>query len=476
MRGTLSILALVAAVAAGLYFLARSNEPEPDTAPVETAAPSTEPEPGATPPAATDAASPPASVARTATSDARTTTPEPAALIEEEAKEYVETLIAPTPQPVPVDRADHFVPPEQELSLVPEDIIEHVSVRTLAGDETLASDTPVTIVREVEQIEIATPEQLIAEAGGDLDATVQVLVEPERRTVEAPGSVPVAPQPPGTEAEGAAETPVQVVVRPEQPRAGTDGNLDTEESAPARPLRLIAKPGVDAGAPARIVADPGQPRAGTDGDAEAQGSIEASDDAKPYERVTVRELLDRMLADPGKPISIVKKVRYFEVTTLGDLLESEGDPDAVLTVITQPYRIEAATLADLLQKQMSEHPDSIFYVRTVRPTDRQGIWGIIHSGLIDNFARGMAVRRGEQVETYTVDIPPEADEVRHDRSSSFLGRLIHRKTRDSFVYNFRENRMGRNPDRVYPGQEIVIVNFESEELIAIYKHFTGGRG
>ena len=462
MRGTLSILALVAAVAAGLYFLARSNEPEPDTAPVETAAPSTEPEPGATPPAATAAASPPASVARTATSDARTatsgartTTPEPAALIEEEAKEYVETLIVPTPQPVPVDRADHFVPPEQELSLVPEDVIEHVSVRTLAGDETLASDTPVTIVREVEQIEIATPEQLIAEAGGDLDATVQVLVEPERRTVEAPGSVPVAPQPPGTEAEGAAETPVQVVVRPEHPRAGTDGNLDTEESAPARPLRLIAKPGVDAGAPARI---------------------EASDDAKPYERITVRELLDRMLADPGKPISIVKKVRYFEVTTLGDLLESEGDPDAVLGVITQPYRIEAATLADLLQKQMSEHPDSIFYVRTVRPTDRQGIWGIIHSGLIDNFARGMAVRRGEQVETYTVDIPPEADEVRHDRSSSFLGRLIHRKTQDSFVYNFRENRMGRNPDRVYPGQEIVIVNFESEELIAIYKHFTGGRG
>lgn len=466
MRGTLSILALVAAVAAGVYFLARSNEPEPETAPVETAAPSTEPEPGATQPAATvtaGAASSPADVART-------TTPEPAATIEDEAKQYVETLVEPTPQPVPVDRADHFVAPEQELSLVPEDVIEHVPVRALAENETLEVDTPVTIVREVEQIEIATPEQLIAEAGGDLEATVRVLVEPEQRTVEAPGSVPATPEPPGAEAGGDAGTPARVVVRPEQSGAGTDGNLDTAESAPARPLQLIAKPGVDAGTPARTVADSGQPGVGTDGDAEAP------DDTGPYELVTVRELLDRMLADPGKPISIVKKVRYFEVTTLGDLLEGEEDPDAVLSVITQPYRIESATLADLLRKQKSEHPDSIFYVRTVRPTDRQGIWGIVHSGLIDNFARGVAVRRGEQVETYTVDIPLEADEVRDDRSSSFLGRLIHHKTRDSFVYNFRENRMGRNPDRIYPGQEIVIVNFQPADLIAIYKHFTGDRG
>ena len=472
MRGTLSILALVAAVAAGLYFLARSDEPEPETAPAETAAPSTEPESGASQPAATaatGAASPSASVAQT-TSDARTTTPEPAAAIEEEAKQYVETLVEPTPQPVPIDRADHFVAPEQELSLLPEDVIEQVPVRTLAENEALEADTPVTIVREVEQIEIATPEQLIAEAGGNLDATVRVLVEPEQRAAEAPESVPAAPEPPGAEAGGAAETPARVVVGPEPSGTGADGSLGTAESAPAGSLPLIAKPGVGAGAPARTVADSGQPGAGTDGNAEAP------DDAEPYELVTVRELLDRMLADPGKPISIVKRVRHFEVTTLGDLLEGEEDPDAVLSVITQPYRIESATLADLLRKQKSKHPDSIFYVRTVRPTDRQGIWGIVHSGLIDNFARGVAVRRGEEVETYTVDIPLEADEVHDDRSSSFLGRLIHHKTRDSFVYNFRENRMGRNPDRIYPGQEIVIINFEPAELIAIYKHFTGHRG
>ena len=40
MRGTLSILVLVAAVAAGLYFLVRSMRP--GTTPIETAEPSTE--------------------------------------------------------------------------------------------------------------------------------------------------------------------------------------------------------------------------------------------------------------------------------------------------------------------------------------------------------------------------------------------------------------------------------------------------
>ena len=110
----------------------------------------------------------------------------------------------------------------------------------------------------------------------------------------------------------------------------------------------------------------------------------------------------------------------------------------------------------------------------MQPTDEQGIWGIVQFGLIENFARGMAVRRGEEIETYTVQIPKDADERLDDQSSSFLGRLIDRKTKDSYVYNYRENRMGRNPDTIYPGQEIVIINFEPGELEAIFEHFARG--
>ena len=141
---------------------------------------------GAAPPTAaaqtTDTgAAPPASVAQTTDSDAAS--PANAAqttgadATEAEAKLYVETLTETTPQTIPVDKADHFVTQDHVLSLVPEDTIESVSVGALANDEALKADTPITVVREVEQIETAVPEQLIAEAGGDLDTLLRVLVK-----------------------------------------------------------------------------------------------------------------------------------------------------------------------------------------------------------------------------------------------------------------------------------------------------------
>ena len=350
-------------------------------------------------------AAPSADAARTAEADAT----------EAEAKQYVEMLTATTPRTIPVDKADHFVTQEHVLSLVPEDMIESVSVGELAKDDALAAETPVTVVREVEQIETAAPEQLIAEFGGDLDTRLRVLVKYDDSSDDAEQNVAVQSD---TERDDAGQS--------------VAGQTDAEQG------------------------DTGQTVAPT------------------VEQITVREALERLLAEPEKPISVIRTVRYFEVMTLRELLDTEEDADTFLNVITRPYRLEAATLADLLRRQKTENPDSIFYLHTVQPTDKQGIWGIVHFGLIDNFARGMAVRRGEDVETYTVRIPRDADERLHDRSSSFLGKLIDRKTKESYVYNFRDDRMGRSPDRVYPGQEIVIINFEPEELVSIYKHFASG--
>ena len=337
-------------------------------------------------------AAPRAEGARTAGPDA----------VEAEAKRYVEALTAATPGTIPVDKADHFATAEQMVSLVPEDMIESHSVGALAEDGTLEAETPITVVREVEQIETAVPERLIAESGGDLDTKLHVLVEYD-------------------EAEGGAGQ-----------------------------------------------ADGGQGPA-------TQGNVEENAGGRDaVEQTTVREVLERLLSEPEKPIPIIRTVRYFEVMTLRELLDTEEDTGTLLNVVKRPYRIEAATLADLLQREMTGSSDTIFYLHTVQPTDEQGIWGIVQYGLIDNFARGMAVRRGEKIETYTVRIPRDADERLRDRSSSFLGKLIDRKTEESFVYNYRENRMGRNPDRIRPGQEIVIINFEPEELASIYEHFAGG--
>ena len=330
---------------------------------------------GATP---TEVATP-AEVAATTASDST----------EAEAKEYVETLTDTAPRTIPVDKADHFVTQDHVIALVPEDAIESVSVEELARDETLTPETPITVVREVEQVETTSPEQLIAESGGDLDKEIHVQVTYD------------------------------------------DSQGDAEQ-----------------------------------GDSEPKVVVEDT-----VATITVREALERLQTEPEKPLPVIKTVRYFEVMTLRELLDTEIGDDGFLKVITQPYRIRSATLADLLQRAKAENPDSIFYLHTVQDTDVQGIWGIVHFGLIDNFARGMAIRRGEDVETYTVEIPREADERLEDQSSSFLGLMIDRKTKDSFVYNFRDNRMGQNPDRIFPGQEIVIIKFEPEELMGIYRHF-----
>jgi hypothetical protein len=129
------------------------------------------------------------------------------------------------------------------------------------------------------------------------------------------------------------------------------------------------------------------------------------------------------------------------------------------------------TIAELLGPAEDIPPDAVYYVHTVKPGNDQGIWGIVHTGIIDNFAHGVAIHRGESDETYRVDIPRDADERREDESSSFLGKFIYEKSRQSYVYNFRTERLGRNPDLIVPGQEIVIISFTPEELIAVYKHF-----
>ncbi len=295
--------------------------------------------------------------------------------VESQAKAYITKLTETQAEPVPAKNADHFVSKDQIISLLPESAIEFTTPKDLARNPALKPDTPITVIREAEQIETVTPEKIIAEAGGDLNKIVKIV----------------------------------------------DGDEIRE--------------------------------------------------------LTVREVLQRYAANPDQPISVVKTIQYFEITTPGEIAQDKTlAPDQELRIITKPYRLEAATIAELLMREGKYNPDSIFYVRTVRDTDDQGIWGIIHDGIMTNFAQGMAIRRGKEVNTYKVDIPRDADELLQDRTSSFLGKLIHRKAAESYVYNFKKNRMGKNPDQVMPGQEIVIINFEPEELIGIYKHFVAKQG
>lgn len=298
----------------------------------------------------------------------------PSGAVQQQAERFVSTLTELDSEPVKVEQADHFVTGDQMLRLVPANAIEKTSSRLLLNDPTLTPNTPITIVREAEQVERLTPEKLIARSGGDLDMPIKVL---EREQVR-----------------------------------------DT----------------------------------------------------------TVRAVLEQARRSPDKPIDLVTRTEYYEQTTPAELAaRSAGQDDKPIRVIRNHRGLAAASVGDLIRAQGIDS-DSLFYVRTVRPDDAQGIWGIVQDGIIDNFARGMAIRRDKDINVYKVDIPTDADERRRDETSSYLGKLIHDKTRASHVYNFNLNRMGRNPDRIYPGQEIVIIDFRPEELIDIYKHFVAQRG
>lgn len=186
----------------------------------------------------------------------------------------------------------------------------------------------------------------------------------------------------------------------------------------------------------------------------------------------------RSAAEPGSPEAGTDSAPRPETRDSGtkdapaaDARES-GTPEASQSEVELPMSEQApVTIAKLLGAEEAIASDAVFYVHTVQPEDIQGIWGIVHGGILENFAAGVAVHRGESTESYRVDIPRHADERRSDSSSSFLGKLIFDKTQKSYVYNYQTDRLGRNPDLIVSGQEIVIVSFTPEELIEIYKHF-----
>lgn len=351
MRAFLVTLLLIAlAGTAGYLYLRREKAPE--------APPSVEVQrPAASSPTAAIAPVAPTS----ATGDAS---------LDSEAREYVRDLTTLSSQPLSATNADNFVQQDQQIGLLPSRDAETTTPQALQQDPALKPETPLTVIHEVDQIEILTADKLRATKGADPTQSIRVLENNEVR------------------------------------------------------------------------------------------------------ETTVAETLARHAEDPDAPITIVKRVEEAEQTTVGELARDPAlAQDKPIRVLKGNQSLEAATVAELMMHGGEGDADSIYYVRTVRDTDTQGIWGIIQYGLIDNFARGIAIRRGESVDTYRVDIPRDADERVDTTTSSFLGRIIDEKTRSSYVYNLRLARMGRNPDMILPGQELLIIRFTPEELVEIYKHF-----
>lgn len=123
-------------------------------------------------------------------------------------------------------------------------------------------------------------------------------------------------------------------------------------------------------------------------------------------------------------------------------------------------------------KELLDHPENsankIFYLHAVHQNDDQGMWGIIQAALVNSFAEGITLPGKTAAQAL---IPSDADERLRDRRSSFLGHILQKKVQESYIYNYDKGMLGRNPDLIQPGQQLVIITFTEDELVQIYQFF-----
>ena len=126
--------------------------------------------------------------------------------------------------------------------------------------------------------------------------------------------------------------------------------------------------------------------------------------------------------------------------------------------------------------QAKDKSGSLFYLHRVTAQDKQGLWGIIQSGLIDKFRQGLPIKGIHQnKEIVKAVIPADADEKLPSGMSSFLGKILQNKVKTSYIYNFYTKKMGRDPNLIHPGQQLILIEFSPEELIEIYRYFSDKR-
>lgn len=130
------------------------------------------------------------------------------------------------------------------------------------------------------------------------------------------------------------------------------------------------------------------------------------------------------------------------------------------------------SVAEVLSRYgITPQTNELYFAHPVSADDDQGVWGIVQEALITRFADGIAVRRRDNQQTYRLLIPQHADERKADGSSSFLGRVIWHKTQNAQVINTKRGWARESVNVVVPGQDLVIVGFEREQLVAIYQYF-----
>ncbi len=229
--------------------------------------------------------------------------------------------------------------------------------------------------------------------------------------------------------------------------------VEEERTVITTPRKLWENRTIHADTPIHVIGEDGQIRETTPGALMADESI-----------------------TPDTPIKVIEKRDRVIVTTPEDLQTIIPSPDAPIRVVMEKSG-DTLTVSQLLAEEGDLTGDT-FFIHTVTHDDVQGIWGIIQHGLMHQFLRGVPVSKAgdpSEKQVLLLKIPQDADEPRQNGYSSYFGSIVDKKTKESYVYNYRNDRMGKNPDYISPGQELVIIRFTREELVDIYKHFAQNR-
>lgn len=164
---------------------------------------------------------------------------------------------------------------------------------------------------------------------------------------------------------------------------------------------------------------------------------------------------------------------YLEEISQAQTQTTQSDKPLLLTADGQlSWAGTDTSVAALLDRYgIKRQPGQLYYAHRVTHNDKQGVWGVVQSGLMTRFAEGVAAHRGDNQRVYTLLIPQRADERNADGSSSFLGKVIWHKTAQSSVVNTEHSLARPSSELIVPVQDLVIVGFEPKELVAIYQYF-----
>jgi len=184
------------------------------------------------------------------------------------------------------------------------------------------------------------------------------------------------------------------------------------------------------------------------------------------------DLLNQLDAD--EIITLVTYTKHSKKITIGELTNSGIDLSQTVTA-TINHGIQKLTIKEIIQS--SDMPDSaLFYLHRVSNHDQQGLWGIIQAGLINKFREGLRIEGiSRSKDLIQVTIPSDADERLTSGLSSFLGKILNHKVDSSYIYNFNTQSMGRDPNIIHPGQQLIMIHFSSDELKQIYQFFSDKR-